>query len=304
MPEPVELKFGLEFFEDPGEFLDAASTYLERDAVLNNLVASVANNTKDEIAKGIPQDTSYPMWWLIVRDSAGEVAGVGMRAGALHRHPLFLLPMPDAAAVALARTLYERQEEATGVNGSLPAASLCAEELARLLGGTMSVAVHTRLFELGDLVDPRRPAGRLRLAEEADVDLALRWFDIFRRDVDRQGGREPELTAQPTDRDAMLRRIAAGRVWFWVDEDDQRVHLTGATSPVLGVARIGPVYTPREHRGRGYASAAVAEVSRLFRDRGARVCLFTDQANPTSNKIYEELGYRAIADMANLVVVP
>ena len=51
-----------------------------------------------------------------------------------------------------------------------------------------------------------------------------------------------------------------------------------------------------------YASAAVAQVSRLLRDSGERACLFTDQANPTSNKIYEAIGYRRVVDMANLRV--
>ena len=64
------------------------------------------------------------------------------------------------------------------------------------------------------------------------------------------------------------------------------MHLTAHNPPSFGVARIGPVYTPSEHRGHGYASAAVAAVSRMLRERGAEVCLFTDQANPTSNKIY------------------
>ena len=106
------------------------------------------------------------------------------------------------------------------------------------------------------------------------------------------------------DAEAMLRRITAGRVWFWEDEHGERVHLTGVNPPSYGVARVGPVYTPKAHRGRGYASAAVAGVSQAILDGGARACLFTDQANPTSNKIYEALGYRAVVDMANLRVVP
>jgi predicted GNAT family acetyltransferase len=65
---------------------------------------------------------------------------------------------------------------------------------------------------------------------------------------------------------------------------------------------VGPVYTPPEHRGRGYASAAVAEVSRQILAAGDRACLFTDQANPTSNRIYESLGYRPVGDMVNLLV--
>jgi predicted GNAT family acetyltransferase len=61
------------------------------------------------------------------------------------------------------------------------------------------------------------------------------------------------------------------------------------------VVRIGPVYTPPELRRRGYAGSAVAAASRRALTAGAHTCmLFTDLANPTSNKIYAEVGYRAI----------
>ena len=81
------------------------------------------------------------------------------------------------------------------------------------------------------------------------------------------------------------------------------MHLTGANPPAFGVARIGPVYTPPEQRRKGYAGAAVAQVSQLFLDAGARVCLYTDQANPTSNGIYQALGYGAVVDQVNLRIV-
>ena len=82
------------------------------------------------------------------------------------------------------------------------------------------------------------------------------------------------------------------------------MHLTGANPPAFGVARIGPVYTPPEQRRKGYAGAAVAQVSQLFLDAGARVCLYTDQANPTSNGIYQAIGYRPVVDQVNLRIVP
>ncbi|MDQ6640933.1 MAG: GNAT family N-acetyltransferase [Actinomycetota bacterium] len=100
----------------------------------------------------------------------------------------------------------------------------------------------------------------------------------------------------------MLRRIGSGRVWFWVDDVGERVHLTGTKPASFGVAGIGPVYTPPERRGHGYASAAVAEISRRILAAGDRACLFTDLANPTSNHIYTALGYRPVVDMANLLV--
>ena len=129
------------------------------------------------------------------------------------------------------------------------------------------------------------------------------WFGAFREDADEQAGRAPGTGfGELHDRADMLRRIRGGGVWFWVDADGRLVHLTGANPPSFGVARVGPVYTPREHRGRGYASAAVHAVSLRLRAEGARVCLFTDQANPVSNRIYEALGFRPVVDMANLVV--
>lgn len=291
----------LEFTTDPDVFLRAAGPHLASDPVLTTVVGTVTQRMSAEFAAGVPWDESVPRWWLVVRGDRGEVLGMGMRTAHFGPYPPYLLPMPDEAAVDLARTLYERGEEVLGVNGALPATRVCAEELARLTGGTAEVRQHTRLFELGEPVSPRPPAGELRPAVEDDVDLALDWYTAFARDADEQAGRPAGSHHDlGEDRGTMSRRIADGRLWFWEDETGERVHLTGANPPAFGVSRIGPVYTPREHRRRGYASAAVAEISAQIVADGSRACLFTDQANPTSNKIYEALGYRPVVDMANL----
>lgn len=293
----------IEFFTDPVVYLRAAEAYLAQDPVLNTVLATNTMRLRDEIAAGVPQDASIPRWWLLVRDEHGTVVGAGMRTATFPPYPLYLLPMPEGAARELARQLYARGEDTRGLNGALPAIRHCGAELAALTGGGVRVGQHNRLFELGELVMPVPVPGRLRPAVEEDVDLALEWFVAFLRDADEQAGRPPGSLHESTeDRDSMLRRIASGRVWFWLDGVGERVQLTGANPPAFGVARIGPVYTPPDRRGRGYASAAVAEVSRLIAAGGARACLFTDQANPTSNKIYESLGYRRVVEMANLEV--
>jgi predicted GNAT family acetyltransferase len=102
--------------------------------------------------------------------------------------------------------------------------------------------------------------------------------------------------------DDILERIAERVIWLWEDERGEPVHLTGANPPANNVTRIGPVYTPAEHRGHRYASRAVAEVSQSYVEQGVRCCLFTDQENPTSNAIYQRLGYRPVVDMVNLLV--
>lgn len=88
-------------------------------------------------------------------------------------------------------------------------------------------------------------------------------------------------------------------------DDDGPVSVVSMSPTVAGVTRIGPVYTPPERRRRGYASTAVAELSRRALSSGARQCaLFTDLANPTSNKIYAGIGYRRILDWEEHVFEP
>ncbi|MFI5066288.1 MAG: GNAT family N-acetyltransferase [Streptosporangiales bacterium] len=115
------------------------------------------------------------------------------------------------------------------------------------------------------------------------VDLVMQWFGAFMGDADEQAGRPRGASAHEVpDRAQMLRRIRTGRLWFWVTQAGERVHLTGASPPSFGVARVGPVYTPPAQRGRGWASNAVAGISRRIQAEGARVCLFTDQDLPVT----------------------
>jgi GNAT superfamily N-acetyltransferase len=287
----------LQFCADPGEFLAAAGDYLAADPVVSTVVTTVAHRLLAQQADGIAPPGRT--WWLVVRN-ASAVAGAGMRTAPFAP---FLLPMPEEAAVALARALHERGEEVPGLHGARPAVDLCAAELTRRGGGRVQVSVHTRLQELGELVWPAPVPGGLRAATEDDVDLVMAWSGAFLGDADEQAGRPRGASAHEVpDRAEMLRRLRIGSLWFWVNQAGEPVHLTGVSPPAFGVARVGPVYTPPAQRGRGWASNAVAEISRRIQAGGARVCLFTDQANPASNKIYTALGYQPVADMANLVI--
>ena len=213
-----------------------------------------------------------------------------MRTAPFAPYPLFLLPMPDGGGRRRwPRALHARGEEVGGANGALPAARSFADETARLTGGDVRGRRAHPAASSSASWSSRAPApGRLRPATEDDAGLALDWFRAFHADADEQAGRTGDGRRRRGhfDLDDMSGRIAAGGSGSgWTTAG--RVHLTGANPPAFGVARVGPVYTPREHRGRGYAGAAVAEVSRRLVAEGARACLFTDQANPTSNRIYE-----------------
>ena len=292
----------LEFYDAPAAFLAAAGDHLAREPVVSTVVATEADHAARDDAAGVEQTLPY-RWWVTARDGTGTVTGAGMRTAPFAPYALFLLPMPDEDAVALARGLHERGEPVSGVNGALQAAQVCAEELARLTGRTVNVAQHTRLHRLDTLVPPRPAPGSLRPAGPDDVELSLAWFEAFARDADEQAGRPLGSMHEVAETEAtMRRRIEGERIWLWTDDAGTSVHLTGVNPPAFGAARIGPVYTPREHRGRGYAGAAVAALSQRLLDDGTVPCLYTDQANPTSNALYAALGYRPVVDMVNLLV--
>lgn len=289
-----------EFTDDPSEFLDRGSAILAADPVLGTVPATIAARAVTELVDGVAPPADRPYWYAFWLDAAGDVAGLAMRTAPFVPHPAYLLPLPAGAATALARLLHERGEPIGGVNGSLAEVEEFAGEVRRLQPGIAAeVEHHTRLFRLDDLLEPRPVSGALRPATDDDLDLAFEWFTAFMGDADEQAGRpRGSSAADAGSRDDVRRRLP--RTWFWEDGEGRIVHLTSANRPAHGVARIGPVYTPPDQRRRGWASAAVAEVSRRILAEGIVPCLFTDQANPTSNRVYTALGYTPVVDMINL----
>jgi predicted GNAT family acetyltransferase len=142
------------------------------------------------------------------------------------------------------------------------------------------------------VIDPVDPPGLTRRATNADLDLGIAWTRAFVAETGVVAGVDPRRNVEAS--------ISQGRLWFWQDGDDV-VSLTGTSPSVARVSRIGPVFTPPEHRGRGYARSLVAEVSRQrLADGNTSCCLFTDLANPVSNQIYQQVGYRPVDDFAEI----
>jgi GNAT superfamily N-acetyltransferase len=160
------------------------------------------------------------------------------------------------------------------------------------LGTPVTHRMDERLFRLDELVPPTGADGSARLAVGADADWLMSWYTAFA--VEAFGAVPPGFDA------SMTRRIVRSRIWIWSDAAGVPRSIAVAQRPVAGVARIGPVYTPPEARGRGYGSAATAAASRHIMAAGHVPCLYTDLANPTSNKIYRALGYRPVLDRTSL----
>ncbi|PWW53621.1 GNAT family N-acetyltransferase [Actinokineospora spheciospongiae] len=158
-------------------------------------------------------------------------------------------------------------------------------------GAIVTTAIPERLFRLAELIPPR-VAGNSRVATSTDVPLVTRWNSDFLTEVGFPGSPNPRGSA------AFVRAaLAAGRAHhLWV-VDDRPVSFALVSPPVVGMSRIGPVYTPPDLRGHGYASAATAAAARWARGRGARdVLLFADVDNRVANSIYTALGFVPVHD--------
>ncbi len=136
------------------------------------------------------------------------------------------------------------------------------------------------------------------MAGHDQVDLLVDWHEQFARDAG--------LPARDLER-SVRQRVDEGGLYWW-QVDGAPVSMAGHVAPLAtqggAVARIGPVFTPQRFRRRGYGAAVTAEVVRRLRPRCSTVMLFTDAANPTSNGVYERLGFRPVAELVEVTLDP
>jgi predicted GNAT family acetyltransferase len=192
--------------------------------------------------------------------------------------------MPETALVALAELLLERRPALPGVAGESGTATRFTGVWGERTGADAEPGLGLLVYRLDAVIPPATVPGRLRTAGPVDRLLLREWFAAFVSETGTTGGD----TAAVVDR-----AIARGGVQVW---DDGRPLAMATTTPaVAGVVRIGGVYSPPELRRRGYGSACVAAVSQQALNRGASACmLYTDETNPTSNAIYQRIGYRQV----------
>ena len=192
------------------------------------------------------------------------------------------------AARVLARWLLRGSWDPPGVFGPGEAPAAVAAAWAEEAGRRCSLASRQRVYELREVLVPVLEQGGLRPATKEDVELVTGWHYGFHCEI--FGRTERDLA-----RRAAEARVQAGDIFLW--EDERAVSMAMKNRPTRHGISVSLVYTPPELRGRGYATACVGELSRLLLEAGWEFCtLFADLANPTSNRIYERIGYRPVCD--------
>jgi predicted GNAT family acetyltransferase len=145
-----------------------------------------------------------------------------------------------------------------------------------------------RVYELRQVQTHPFPPGTFQEAGPLEIPIIAKWIQAF----------EAEALGESHDLDLARaeRLITGGQIFTWT-VDDETVSMAMKTRSIAHSITIGGVYTPSEHRCRGYAGALVANLSQyLLHDGYQFVNLFTDLDNPTTNKIYMEVGYHPVCD--------
>lgn len=275
-------------YASANEFYPRAKTYLlEREAQHNIIIGICTMHMLH------PETIREQPYFALVEHESGQILTCAVMT------PPFNLTIghtwnPEALTL-LADDVFAFSPTISGVAAVKETSRLFANLWSAKTGTKATRSLAMRAYQLNKVIPIKGIAGYMRRAVEADRALLSRWITAF--------GEEALPDSPPPDLDRLMDMYLRDGVedvrgyYIW-EVDGLPVAMAGYTGPTPNGMRINAVYTPPELRRRGYASALVAALSQYLLDSGRRFCfLFTDLSNPTSNKIYQEIGYHAVCDV-------
>lgn len=275
--------FQLNLYPTAIDFLAQTQEILEAEEVANGLMLGVCLRLKEH-----PERMPEGLFLATVHD------GNNLFAAAMMTPPFNLVVQKNAIDPSqpfeeIAQRLRNWSHQPPGVNGRKEDSLAFAQIWQKLTGQSFHPAVQLRVFRLDEVHYGLEIPGKMRLATMKDLMLVLQWQEAFDHEA---------LPHAPHKVDPALIEwtIREGNRFLW-EVDGKAVSMAGKTRPTAHGCTVGPVYTPRDLRGKGYATGLVAHLSQHLLDCGYQFAtLFTDLANPTSNSIYQKIGYRPVCD--------
>jgi GNAT superfamily N-acetyltransferase len=272
------------------EFLAAAGSQLRADPVMQTVPLTVLESLRQRGPSAFGDEAPVYGWHS---SASGQIDGSFLQTPP---YPILLAALPAGSAPDLIARLGSEVGLPPAIN--LPGTDEAdfAAAWASATAGSVTATLRSRLFRLGRLAPPDPfPAGAARVAGPGDRELLIDWHVAF--------GAETGTGADVAER-TVDDRISHAGLTLW-EADGQPVAMAGSTREVAGVVRIAGVYTVPSGRRHGYGGAVTAVASQAALDAGASaVVLFTDLANPTSNALYQRLGYRPVAERVVLQLTP
>lgn len=176
-----------------------------------------------------------------------------------------------------------------------------AEHFARAYTRPKGITIHTtmnqRIYELTAVNPDIQQVGTIRLLNEQDMPFFPYWAEAFNA-AGSYG--KTDMSIPQEDATPYLYRIASKKIYI-LEDNGIPFAMAGFTRVMQTAIGVAFVYTPPYERRKGYATSIVAQISQLALDKGFTKCvLYTDLANPTSNSIYQKIGYTPVCDSLQL----
>ena len=274
---------------DIAVFLEYVRHLLLTDPVANTTALTVT----DSLTSGHRFSDEPPVFAWCQGDS-GDVTGAVLMTPP---YDLMLAVVPPATVDSLVTTLRKHGVAVSGVRTADDSGDAFAAAWTAGMNLVPQTSRRLRLFRLGTLTPPDpAPPGHARPATMADSSRVTQWWDAYQREAEVHRANAAALAEGS---------IGAGLLWLWVDQAGEPVSMAAHKAPVGGASLLAPVYTPPQHRSRGYGAAVTAACTAGVLAAGAtNVVLFTDLSNPVSNLIYRRIGFRPVSDARTIAFVP
>lgn len=194
------------------------------------------------------------------------------------------------------RALSHEKEELPGVNARNDVAELFARKWIQQNPGLQKkLQMSMRSFVLQKVAPGlSRAPGFLAKAQLPDTPLVTEWIQAFDKEL---GHVFPEGVLK----EMAPKMIKNSEVWLWYERPEKPVSMLTAHMPSFEGIKINYVYTPLKERNKGYATTAVVSLcEKLLGENYRYITLFTDLKNPTSNSIYQKIGFQAVDDFQSI----
>ena len=269
-------------YTDINEYLTQVQEYLQKNEARSNLTLGIALQIKNDPLR-------YPQHFLAaVFDSNDQPSLVALMT---MPYPLIVQgEHPDLKTIDLLMDyLLQNNFSLSGVNGPHEFSDLFAHQYTLKTGVHAELVMSLRNYELKKVLPPPLPQGKFRLAVESDVEKIQDFLLAFHAEAVREG-------SPPVSRSLVQTQLQQESIFAW-EVDNEIVSIALKSRPCIKTITVGGVYTPPAKRNKGYASVCVASLCQLLLDQGyERIVLFTDLSNPTSNAIYQNIGFEPVCD--------
>lgn len=275
------------FYEEVDDFYDAAFPFLLAREAENNLLLSILNSLKENI-----QDNGKEMPLLFSIVDHDDVKLIALRTPP---HDIIISYTDDLNSIkVLVEELLKRNERLPGVLSFKEAADNFAELWCEENSLKPNLFRKERIYKLEEVSKDTIGTKKFSVASKAHQIIVLKWAGEMLK--------EALVDATEENIEQTINQLKKE-----FEENKSKMFLLfDNTEPVSMVRKAGKtpngnfvnlVYTPPSLRRKGYATECVAKLSKKILEEGNKYCfLFTDLSNPTSNSIYQKIGYRPVID--------